>query len=126
MKAILRRTERAILRAKCGWKVVDRKTTDGHAGLEKTVDGLATANRATWYEHVLRRNDGSVLRVTPDFEGSGKRKRGRQKTWKKQVERWNAKNGGKEMNPAISAKGEKPDKNRTTTRMTGFIVVFYY
>ena len=35
-KAILRRTERAMVRAMCGQKVVDRKTTeeDGHVGIE--------------------------------------------------------------------------------------------
>ena len=36
---------------------------------------------------MLRRDDDNVLRVTLNFEVSGKRKRGRpKKTWKKQVE----------------------------------------
>ena len=46
-----------------------------------------SANGVRWYEHVLRTNDNSVLRVAPNLKVSGKRKRGRsKKTWKKQVE----------------------------------------
>ena len=80
-KAILR-TDRVMVRAMCGRKVIDRKTTDEQMdmlGLKESVDGLATANRVTWYGHVLRRDDDSVLRVVLDFEVSGKKKRGRQK-----------------------------------------------
>ena len=41
----------------------------------------------SWYGHVLRRDDDSVLRVALNLEVTGKRKRGRpKKTWKKQVE----------------------------------------
>ena len=46
-KAILRRTERAMVRAMCGQKVVDRKMTEeqmGMLGLKETIDRLATAN----------------------------------------------------------------------------------
>ena len=89
-KAILRRTERAMVRAMCGQKVVDRKTTEKQMdmlGLKETIDWLATANGVGWYGHVLRRDDDSVLRVALNLEVSGKRKRGRpRKTWKKQVE----------------------------------------
>ena len=88
-KAILRRTERAMVRTMCGQKVVDRKTTEqmDMLGLKETIDRLATANGIGWYEHVLRRDDDSVLRVALNLEVSGKRKRGRsKKTWKKQVE----------------------------------------
>ena len=45
-KAILRRTERAMVRAMCGQKVVDRKTTEEQMdmlGLKETIDWLATA-----------------------------------------------------------------------------------
>ena len=65
-KAILRRTERAMVRARCGQKVVDGKTTEEQMdllGLKKTIDRLATANGVKWYGHVLRRDDDSVLRV---------------------------------------------------------------
>ena len=45
------------------------------------------ANSFHWYGHVLRREDGHVLRRASDFEVEGQRKKGRSKrTWKKQVE----------------------------------------
>ena len=85
-KGILR-TERAMVRAMCGQKVVDRKTTEEHMDmlvLRETIDRLATANGVRWYGHVLRRDDDSVLRVALNLEVSGKRKRGRpKKTWKR-------------------------------------------
>ena len=46
-KAILRRTERAMVRAMCGQKVVCRKTIEKQKdmlGLKETIDRLATAN----------------------------------------------------------------------------------
>ena len=89
-KAILRRTERAMVRAMCDQKVVDRKTTEKQMDmlrLKDTINRLATANGVRWYGHVLRSDDDSVLRVALNLEVSGKRKRGRpKKTWKKQVE----------------------------------------
>ena len=89
-KAILRRMKRAMVRAMCRQKVVDRKTTEEQMnmlGLKETIDRLATANGVRWYGHVLRRDDDSVLRVALNLEVSGKRKRGRtKKTWRKQVE----------------------------------------
>ena len=90
-KAILRRTGRAMMRAMCGQKVVDRKTTKEQMdmlGLKKTINRFATANGVRWYGHVLRRDDDSVFRVALDLEVKGKRKRGQlKKTWKKQVEK---------------------------------------
>ena len=65
-KAILLRTGRAIVRAMCGQKVVDRKTTKEQMdmlGLQETIDRLVTANGIRWYGHVLRRDYDSVLRV---------------------------------------------------------------
>ena len=89
-KLIARRTERAMVRAMCSQKVVDRKTTQelmDMLGLKKNIDWLATANEVRWYGHVLRRDDNSVLRVALDLEVIDKRKRGLpKKTWKKQVE----------------------------------------
>ena len=81
-KAILRRTERAMVRAMCGQKVVDRKTNEeqmGMLGLKETIDRLATANGVRWYGHVLRRDNDSVLRVALNLEVTGKKKRGRLK-----------------------------------------------
>ena len=41
-----------------------------------------------WYGHVLRRDDGHVLRKALEFEVRGKRKPGRpKKAWKMQVEK---------------------------------------
>ena len=51
------------------------------------IDQLAMANSFRWHSHVLRREDGHVLRMALDFEVEGQRKKGRPKrTWKKQVE----------------------------------------
>ena len=47
-KAILRRTETAMVRVMYGQKLVDRKTTEEQMdmfGLKETIDRLATANR---------------------------------------------------------------------------------
>ena len=89
-KSILRRTKRAVVRAMCSQKVVDRKTTEEQMdmlGLKEAISQLATTNGVGWYGHVLRRDDHSVLRVALNLEVSGNRKRGRPKrTWKKQVE----------------------------------------
>ena len=89
-KAILRRAERAMVRAMCGRKVVDKMTSEEQMnmlGLKESVDGLAKANGVRWYGHVLRRDEDSVLKIALDLEVDGKRKRGRpRKTWKKQVE----------------------------------------
>ena len=84
-KAILKRMERVMVRAMCDQKVVDRKTEEqmDMLWLMETIDWLAIANGVRWYEHVLRRDDDSVLRVALNLEVSGKRKRGRsKKTWK--------------------------------------------
>ena len=81
-KAILRRTERAMVRAMCGQKVVDRKTTEKQKdmlGLKETINWLATVNGVGWYGHVLRRDDDSVLRIALNLEVTGKRKRGQPK-----------------------------------------------
>ena len=50
---------------------------------------MAKVNGVRWYGHVLRRDDGHVLRKVLDFELKGKRKRGRpKKMWKMQVKVW--------------------------------------
>ena len=82
-------------------EVVRRKATEEQMdmlGLKETVDRLATANGVRWYGLVLRRDDNSVLRVALDLEVSGKRKRGRPKTWKKEVEEETEKIGLKKDN----------------------------
>ena len=76
-KAILRRIKRAMVKAMCSQKVIDRKVTEEQMnmlGLKESIDGLATANGDRWYGHVLKRDDNSVLRVALDLEVSSKRK----------------------------------------------------
>ena len=49
---------------------------------------MAKANGVRWYEHVLRRDDGHVLRKALEFEVKDKKKRGQpKKRWKMQVEK---------------------------------------
>ena len=88
--AILRRTERAMVRSMCGVKLVDRKNTEElmeMLGLKKTLDGMAKANEVRWYGHVIRREDDNTLKKAMMMEVNGQRKRGRPKmTWKRQVE----------------------------------------
>ena len=45
-------------------------------GLKETVVQMAKANGLRRYGHVLRRDDGHVLRKALEFEGKGKRTRG--------------------------------------------------
>ena len=88
--AILKRTERAMVRSMCGVKLVDRKNTEDLMemwGLKKTLDRMAMANGVRWYGHVIRRDDDNILKKAMMMEVKGKRKRGRPKlTWRRQVE----------------------------------------
>ena len=87
---ILQRTERSMVRAICGAQLKDRKRSTYMMfmlGLSETTDQLAMANSVHWYGHVLRRQDGHILKKALDFEVEGRRKKERPKrTWKKQVE----------------------------------------
>ncbi|XP_067034762.1 uncharacterized protein [Acropora muricata] len=91
--AILRRTERAMVRAICGAKPMEKKRTEDLMemfGLKERAVQMAKANEVRWYGHVLRRDDGHILRKALEFEVRGKRKPGRpKKTWKMQVENEN-------------------------------------
>ena len=72
--AILRRTERAMVRAMCGVKLMDKKRTEDlmeMLGLEESVVQMARANAVRWYGHVLRSEDGHVLRKALEFEVEG-------------------------------------------------------
>ena len=56
--------------------------------MKETVGQITKANGVRWYKHVLRRDDGHVLRKALKFKVKGKRKRGLpKKTWKMQVEK---------------------------------------
>ena len=45
-------------------------------GLNATIEQLAMASSVPWYGHVLRREDGHVLRWALDFEVEGQGKKG--------------------------------------------------
>ena len=63
-------------------------------GLKETIDQLAMAISVHWYGHVLRREDGHVLRRALHFFVDGQGKNGRLKmTWKKQIEEESVKIG---------------------------------
>ena len=88
--AVLRRTEREMVRAMCGAKQMEKKRTGDlmeMLGLKETAVQMAKANGVRCYGHVLRRDDGHILRKALEFEVRGKRKRGRpKKMWKTQVD----------------------------------------
>ena len=66
-----------MVRATCGQKVVDTKTTEEQMdmlGLMETIDWLAKASGVRRYGHLLKRDDESVLRDALDLEESGKKK----------------------------------------------------
>ena len=76
---ISRRTERSTVRAICGVQLKVRNRSSDLM-LNETIDQLAMANSVCWYGHVLRREDGHVLRRALDFEVEGQRKKWRLKT----------------------------------------------
>ena len=88
--AILRKTERAMVRSMSKVKLVDRKKMEDlmeMLGLKETLDRMAKANGVRWYGHVIRRDDNNTLKKAMMMEVNGKRKQGRPKlTWWRQVE----------------------------------------
>ena len=66
-----------MVRVMCGAKLMMKKRTEDlmeMLRLKETVVQMATTNGVRWYGHVLRRNDGHVLRKPLEFEVKGKRK----------------------------------------------------
>ena len=86
--AILRRTEISMMRAMCGVLLKDKEISkDVMLDLHETIELLAMANTVHWYDHVLSREDGHVLRSALDFEFEGQRRKGRLKgTWQLEEE----------------------------------------
>ena len=84
-----------MVRAMCGVQLNDRGiSTDLMAGLKETIDQLAMVGSVCSYGHVLRREDGHVLRRALQFEVKGQWKKGRSKrTWKMQVDEESVKVG---------------------------------
>ena len=71
-----------MVRAMCGVQLKDRKrSTDLMVmlGWKKTIDQLAISNSVHWHGHVLRREDGHILRKALDLEAEGQRKKERPK-----------------------------------------------
>ena len=63
---------------------------------------MAKVNGVRWYGHVLRKDDGHVLRKALEFEVKGKRKQGQpKKTCKTQVEK-ESKSVGLEKEDALN------------------------
>ena len=91
--AILRRTERAMVRAMCGAQLMEKKRTED---LMEMLGLKETEYRVRWYRYVLRKDDGHVLRKPLEFEVRGKRKPGQaKKTWKMQMEKERRSIGGR-------------------------------
>ena len=50
--------------------------------LQDSLNGLARATGVRWYGHVLRRDNGDILRRALDFEVAERRGRGRPNMWR--------------------------------------------
>ena len=77
--AILRRTKRAMVRAMCGAKLIEKRRTEDlmeMLELKETVVQMTKVKGVRWYGHLLRRDDEDVLRKVLEFEVRGKRKPG--------------------------------------------------
>ena len=76
------------MRVTCGNQLINgKRSKDLMLGLNEAMDQLPMASCVHWYGHVLRREDGHVLRRALDFEVEGQRKNVKPKsTWKRQVE----------------------------------------
>ena len=85
------------MRAICGVQLKDIKIYTKLMfilGLNENLEQLSMVYNVHWYSHVLRREDGHVLRRALVFEVDGQRKKRRLKrTWKTQVEEENVKAG---------------------------------
>ena len=71
-----------MVRAMCGAKQMEKKRAGDlmeMLGLKETAVQMAKANGVRWYGHVLRRDDGHVLRKALGFKVKAKRNRGRPK-----------------------------------------------
>ena len=72
---ILKRTERAMVRAICGVKLSNRfksKSLIDRFGLKKT---LAKTSGVRWFGHVWRKDEGNVLRKALTFKIDGLERR---------------------------------------------------
>ena len=58
----LLRTERAMIRAMCGVKLIDQKNTKELIQMLGVTVSMLRAAAVRWYGHVLRREDGIILK----------------------------------------------------------------
>ena len=68
---VILRTEKVIMRAMCGVKLIEKRRSQelvSLLGLKDTLDGLARANGVRWHGHILRRDNGDALKRALDFE----------------------------------------------------------
>ena len=81
----------------CEVQLKDRKRSANlilMLGLNETMDQLAIANRVRWHGHVMRRDNGHVMRRALDLKVQGQRKKKWPKmTWEKQIEEESVKVG---------------------------------
>ena len=67
-----------MVKAMCGVQVKDRKISTDFMfvmGLNETMDQLAMANSVCWYGHVLKREDGHILRRALYYKVEGQRRK---------------------------------------------------
>ena len=135
--AILQRTERAMVRAMCGAKMMEKKRTEDlmeMLGLKETVVQMAKANRVRWYGHVLRRDDGQAGRKALEFEVKDDRGRHGKCKWRRRaggcIESSEIESGSwswrdccqSGVNPATLVYGDKPGSKLELTQV---IKVFF-
>ena len=85
--AILKRTERAMIRAMCGVKLLDRRNSEelmDTLGIKESLDRMANASSIRWHGHVLRKEDENVIVKALKFgvvveEEEDRNKRGKSK-----------------------------------------------
>ena len=62
---ILRRTEKVMMRVMCEIKLIKKRRSQelmSLLGSKDTLDGPARASGVQWYGHVLKRDNGAVLK----------------------------------------------------------------
>ena len=71
--AILRRTERVMICAMCGVKLLDRRNSEellDMLGIKESLDRMAKASSMRWYGHVLTKEDENETVKALNFEVS--------------------------------------------------------
>ena len=85
----LKRTERAMIRWMCGFKLEQRKSTEHMLNILglNTIQAELTTRRLRWYGHVSRREENNWVRQIKHFQVIGNRTKGRpHKRWSDAIE----------------------------------------